>query len=72
LSYYSIVHVLANEPYEGEVVGYMDYYFSEDGPKYDKEVKLPVSAKLAQPPPEPIPVAPFPLLGGKTFDGLCR
>jgi PKD repeat protein len=37
------VHILANEPFEGEVVGFMDYYFGE-GTKYHNETGLPVTA----------------------------
>ena len=39
------VHILANEAYEGEVIGYMDYYF-EEGTKYHNEARLPVTACL--------------------------
>ena len=53
------VHILANEPFEGDVIGYMDYYFAEqEETKYRHEARLPVSAKPAQPQPEPAPT-PF-------------
>ena len=59
------VHILANEPYEGDVMGYMDYYFKEEAEtKYHNEARLPVTAKLAQPTREPpselVPVTPSP------------
>ena len=41
------VHILANEAYEGEVIGYMDYYFEEDT-KYHNEARLPVKARLVE------------------------
>jgi len=54
------VHILANEAYEGSVVGYMDYYFEGEEAKYRNEAWLPVTAKLTQPPIEPTPVPPSP------------
>lgn len=43
------VHILANESFEGDVIGYMDYYFKGDEEtKYHSEARLPVTAKLAQ------------------------
>lgn len=41
------LHILANEAYEGEVIGYMDYYFEEDT-KYHNEARLPVTATLVE------------------------
>jgi hypothetical protein len=46
------VHILANEPYKGNVTGYMDYYFKGEESKYHNETTLPVTASLARPSPE--------------------
>ncbi len=40
--------ILANEPYEGPITGYIDYYFDEDGSKYRDEITLLVRA-LSEP-----------------------
>jgi hypothetical protein len=42
------VHILANEAYTGNVIGYMDYYFIGEEPKHHTEATLPVTAN----PPE--------------------
>jgi hypothetical protein len=40
------VHLLANEPYQGEIAGYIDYYFNNgDQAKYHDQVNLPVTAR---------------------------
>jgi hypothetical protein len=40
------VHMLANEPYQGEIAGYIDYYFNNsDHAKYHDQVNLPVTAR---------------------------
>ncbi len=54
------IHILANEAYEGDVIGYMDYYFQGEEGKHHSEAKLPVTAGLSQPAgiePIPVPVA---------------
>ena len=55
------VHILANEAYKGEVIGYMDYYFEEDT-KYHNETSLPVTASMVGASPEsttpPVPPSP--------------
>ena len=55
------VHILANELFEGNVIGYLDYYFDNDNEaKFSKEIKLPVKATTAQPITQepPIPTSP--------------
>ena len=42
------VHILPNESYEGDVMGYMDYYFKGEEPRYHNETRLTVTAKSAQ------------------------
>jgi hypothetical protein len=46
------VQILANEAYEGELVGYIDYYYKNTDKKYQTETRLPVKAspvgKLAE------------------------
>lgn len=56
------VHILANEAFEGNVIGYMDYYFrGEEETKYRHEASLPVKARPFQPEPAtPAPVLPTP------------
>jgi hypothetical protein len=40
------VHLLANEPYQGEIMGYIDYYFDTgDQAKHHNQVNLPVTAR---------------------------
>jgi hypothetical protein len=39
------VHLLANEPYQGEIIGYIDYYFAGDQAKHHDQVNLPVTAR---------------------------
>jgi len=47
------VQILANEPYDGVVSGYLDYYFvKEEEYKYHKDITLPVTATSLPPTPE--------------------
>lgn len=39
------VQILANEAYEGEIVGYIDYYFKNTDDKFKTEIRLPVKAR---------------------------
>jgi hypothetical protein len=48
------VRILANEPFEGDITGYVDYYFEGDEQKYRDEVTLRVKARSAQSAPTPI------------------
>jgi len=57
------VHILANQKYDGEVTGYLDYYFADEAEyKYHKDITLPVKATI--PPPAPEEAAPAPEKGG--------
>jgi hypothetical protein len=40
------VSILANQVFEGVVIGYMDYYFQGNESRYHKAVSLPVTAKI--------------------------
>lgn len=57
------VHVLANEQFEGNIVGYIDYYFNDsDEAPYNRLITLPVIATLEQtvipaPPKSPGPIS---------------
>ena len=46
------IHMLANQPFDGVITGYTDYYFVEQPePKYHKEANEPVTAKQTEPSP---------------------
>ena len=46
------IHMLANQPFDGVITGYTDYYFVEQPEtKYHKEVNEPVTAKQTEPSP---------------------
>lgn len=40
------VDLMPNEPFEGEITGYIDYYFDETKDRFRDEISLPVSASL--------------------------
>jgi cytochrome oxidase Cu insertion factor (SCO1/SenC/PrrC family) len=42
------VHILANQPFEGVILGYLDYYFWGQETKYHKTIRLPIRAELQQ------------------------
>ena len=49
------VHILANEPYDEVISGYLDYYFEEEEEyKYHKDISLAVIANLPPPTPEEV------------------
>ena len=44
------IHMLANQPFDGVITGYTDYYFVEQPePKYHKEANEPVTARQMKP-----------------------
>lgn len=51
------VRILANEPFEGDITGYVDYYFEGKEQKYRDEVTLRVKARSVQSISAPIPAA---------------
>jgi len=47
------VNILANQTFDGEVTGYLDYYFADEAEyKYHKDIALPVKASIPPPTPE--------------------
>jgi len=49
------IHMLANQPFDGVITGYKDYYFIEEPEsKYHGEIKEPVTAKKMEPSPSPL------------------
>ena len=61
------IHMLANQPFDGVITGYTDYYFTEQPEsKYHGEIKEPVTAKKTEPPPSPLPTSVTPNGGMST------
>lgn len=59
------IHMLANQPFEGVITGYTDYYFIEEPEtKYHKEVNEPVTAKQTEPSPSAPSLPSVPSNGG--------
>ncbi len=59
------IHMLANQPFDGLITGYTDYYFVEQPEtKYHKEVNEPVTAKQTEPSPSAPSLPPVTPNGG--------
>lgn len=48
------VNLRANEPYQGQITGNIDYYVEDDGTKHHTESSLPVIAQKEAPGQEPV------------------